>query len=88
MPASVPTTRPPRGRNWYRWADHATQGGRPWMFERVVVWRPGWRDVRVIEPKATPAGHIMGLHWTPAGRRLTETEIVQRLMRQARDARR
>jgi len=80
--ASVPTTHPPRGWTWRTW-DEPTAAP-PWVWERIVVWRPGWRSTRVIEPRLRPAGSPVGLRWRPHGERFTPAQIAVRLARQMR----
>ena len=79
---SVPTTRPPSGWRWRSWDDPTSSP--PWTWERVVVWRPGWRSTRVVVPKLRPAGSPVGLMWRPDGERLTPAEVALRLARQVR----
>lgn len=81
MPTSVPTTRPPRGREWFAWSDPLDGPGLPWQYERILVWRAGCREVESIEPRIEPAANVAGLYWSPDGRRLTPGEAVRRLMR-------
>lgn len=81
MPTSVPTTRPPRGREWFAWTDPLSGPGLPWQYDRVLVWRSGWRGAQRIRPKLGERDNIAGLYWSPDGRRLTPGETVRRLMR-------
>ena len=78
MPTSVPTTRPPQAHEWFGWSEIV--GKPPWMYARIEVWRPGWRQTHKVAPVMF-VDQPADLMWRPAGRLLSAADVVKRLAR-------
>lgn len=81
MSASVPTTAPP-GEGWKLWSlpmqNRAPGYVHPYAYVEVEIWRKGWRETKTVNPRVMhPATNVIGLHWRPAGDRLTGNAMLR-----------